>query len=213
MRFSRLNSPATRPLHTLLAVVALVLAGSSGLAAQDADTVAVSPGDAVRVEVWRNPELSGTFTVDAKGVLSHPLYRQIHASGLAEAGLRDRIGQFLKQFESDPQYVVTPLLRITVGGEVRQPNVVMMPRETNVVQAIAMAGGPTDRADLRKTWVIRSGQKLSVDLLGPQTGVAWQRVHSGDQIIVGRHVDYLREYIAPVASILAAVGTFIYRVR
>jgi protein involved in polysaccharide export with SLBB domain len=198
----------------LLGLVIVLTAGlRAGLSAQARDTIAMRPGDAVKIEVWRNTELSGTFPIDADGDITHPLYREIHAAGMTEEQLRSTITSFLQKYSSDPQFTLVPLLRVAVAGEVRSPSILTVPRETTVAEAVGLAGGTNDRGDLQRVKLLRRGQVVIINLKNTMDQVAWDRIHSGDQIVVPRRVDYLRDYIAPVASVLAAIGTLLYRLR
>lgn len=194
--------------HGLWLAVAVCLLLPMPLIAQAAnDAATLNAGDAVRIEVWRQPELSGEFEVTGSGVVGHPLYRQISVTGLPIDEVESAIEGFLVGFEASPQFVVEALFRIAVGGEVRQPDVYSLRPETTVSQAIALAGGPTERGRLERVVVRRDGRERSIDLTDPANELREMQVRSGDQIVVQRRTDIFREYIAPTASIVAAVAT------
>src|SRR5687768_7681649 len=137
-------------MRSALSVVAgLVLLAAAELPAQGAGTLAeqvVRPGDAVRITVWRKPEMSGEFAVAPDGGLRHPLYRGVNIGGLPVASAEARVRTFLATLDEAPQFVFEPLFRILVAGEVRDPGMLLLDQGTLVVQAVATAGGPTDRA-------------------------------------------------------------------
>lgn len=186
------------------------LAGSlaaSSLAAQNGSAAAreavLMPGDMVRITVWRQPELSGDFAVAADGSIRHPLYQAVKVAGVGTTAAEARLREFLGRLESTPQFVLEPLFRVTVGGEVRQPNLYSLPQETSVSQAVAMAGGPTERGRLDRVILQRDGREQVIDLNVPGFGAAHMPVRSGDRIFVARRRDW-RDYVTPVASTLAA---------
>src|SRR3954468_7477285 len=102
-----------------------------------ATAVALNPGDVVRITVWRKPELSGDFVVAVDGTLSHPLYRDVRVIGVPMAAVEIRAREFLTNLEANPQFVVEPLIRVAVGGEVRLPNLYTLRPEPSLAQAVA----------------------------------------------------------------------------
>jgi polysaccharide export outer membrane protein len=157
------------------------------------------------VTVWRKPELSGECVVTADSVLSHPLYQSVKVVGLPMPEVKQRLVAFLAQYEQNPLITIEPLFRVTVGGEVRQPNVYSLSRSSTVAQAIAGAGGPTDRGRLTKVRLYRDGKQIPLDLNDPRSDQANLAVRSGDAIVVGRSHNFFRDVLAPGASLTAAL--------
>ncbi|MBA2670003.1 MAG: polysaccharide export protein [Gemmatimonadetes bacterium] len=167
------------------------------------------PGDALRVTVWRQAELSGEFEIAGDSTLAHPLYQQVKVAGLPLAEVRQRLLRFLSQFEENPQVALVPLLRVAVGGEVRQPSLYTFPPELTVTQAVARAGGPTERGRLDQVVLIRGGERVVFDASDARSSAATVLVRSGDQILVPRRRNLFREYIAPAASVAGAAASIV----
>jgi protein involved in polysaccharide export with SLBB domain len=167
----------------------------------------LNPGDAVRITVWRKEELSGEFTIAGDSTIAHPLYRTVKAAGVPLRDVEARVRQRLLAFEGNPEFVVEPLFRVSVGGEVRAPALFTLRPEVTILQAVARAGGLSERARLDRVRLIRDGTIQYIDLSDPQSSTGGMLIHSGDQIYVERRRDVLREYIAPVASIVAALAS------
>lgn len=197
--------------RALLASLVLSLLVPLGLVAQEipSSALVLRPGDAVRISVWRQPELSGEFTISEAGTIQHPLYREIEVTGVPVEVARERVRAYLSRLEEAPQFVVEPLLRVSVGGEVRQPSLYRLSPGTSVAQAVAMAGGVSDRGNLERVRLFRDGEELEVDLTSPQAGLAQSSIRSGDQIFVARRVSLFRDYIAPAGSIVAATAAIL----
>jgi polysaccharide export outer membrane protein len=198
----------TRTLKYLLAA-GLLLGGSSAQAQSTGGPQALNPGDQLRILVWRNPELSGDFTVAANGTINHPLYREVQVTGIPMSAVEDRLRTFLARYATNPQFVVLPLVKIIVGGEVRNPNVFSVPPETTVAQALIMAGGPGERGKLDNVRIIRDGQTISIDVGRPDSQAASIQVRSGDQIIIPRTTNVFRDYVGPTASMIGAVAAIV----
>jgi protein involved in polysaccharide export with SLBB domain len=173
------------------------------------DSVALTPGDVVRITVWRKPELSGEFVVTSQGYVAHPLYREVQVAGVSLGVAEARLRTFLEKYEANPQFVIEPLLRIAVGGEVRQPNLYTVRPETSVSQAVALAGGPTERARRDQLRLVRDNREVTVDLRRVDASGAGMRVHSGDQILVERDRAVFREVVAPVIGLAGAVAAIV----
>jgi protein involved in polysaccharide export with SLBB domain len=194
---------------TVLALTAILAAPPVAAQSAAIGTVMLRAGDVVRVTVWRNPELSGDFAITSNGTLAHPLYRDVVVAGLDLPAAESRIREVLAGLESNPRFVIEPLLRVSVGGEVRQPSLYTLPPETSIAEAVALAGGATDRGRLDRVRLFRDGQELRVDLTDPGVGPAQAPIRSGDQIFVDRRVSIFRDYIAPAGSITAALASII----
>jgi polysaccharide export outer membrane protein len=183
------------------------------LSAQTSDAGAslsgLNPGDQVRIAVWRNPEFSGDFIIAPNGTISHPLYREIQVVGVPLPTVEDRLRVFLTKYIANPQFVIQPLMKIIVGGEVRSPNVYSVPPETTIAQAIALAGGPTERGNAQKLRVIRDGQEIVVDLTKADSDVARLQIRSGDQILMPRRSARFRDYVVPILSGAAALAAIV----
>ena len=198
-----------RPYRFLLALIATLVPGvSQGQSAVD-PTIGLSPGDQIRISVWRKPELSGDFPISANGTISHPLYREVQVTGVPLATVEERLRTFLARYETNPQFVIQPLVKVIVGGEVRTPNIYSVPPETTIAQAIALAGGPTERGDLRRVHIIRERQDILMDISRADSDVTTLLIRSGDQILVSRRPRNRLEYLAPVTSSIAAVAAIL----
>jgi polysaccharide export outer membrane protein len=175
-----------------------------------APAVVLAPGDLVRIVVWQKPELSGEFVVTPEGTLAHPLYQDVPVAGVTLAVAKQRLRDFLAQsYTKDPLLTVEPLFRVTVGGEVRQPNVLTVPRGTTVAQAVALGGGVAERGRASGVRLLRGGRTYQVDLTRPEPDATTLQVLSGDQIIVPRGHNFFRDVLAPLASLTAAVASVI----
>lgn len=191
----------------LMAVLAAAALFRAHPAAAQADApVVLRPGDAVRIAVYGKEDMSGEFAVTADGAIAHPLYRSVTVAGVPLSEVDARLRRRLQQYEANPEFVVEPLFRVSVGGEVRQPNLYMVGPDVTLMQAVAKAGGLTERGRLDRVRLMRDGVEQSLDLSHPTAATAALTVRSGDQIYVERRRDTARELVAPVASVIAAVA-------
>jgi polysaccharide export outer membrane protein len=180
---------------------------------QDApQTTMLSPGDSVRIAVWRKPEMSGDFIVAPDNTISHPLYRAVRVGGVPFTTAEANVRTFLARFEQDPQFVVEPLVRVAVSGEVGRPQVFAVRPETTIGEAVAQAGGPNQFAKRDQVRVLRKdatgGQReLIVNLLEQSSPSSILRVRSGDQIVVDRRKSFFREVFLPALGVIGSAAS------
>lgn len=191
-----------------MAAVAAPVAAQGSMAARDTNVV-LQPGDMVKVTVWRNPEMSGDFVVGVNGALRQPLYQEVPIAGIPLDEVEARLTKFLTKYEQNPQLVVEPLFQVTVGGQVRTPNLYPLPRTTTISQAIALAGGVTPDGKLSKVKLYRGGREYQVDLTDPSGRWANEPIQSGDQLIVDKKGNFFTQFFLPLVSVAGAVASII----
>jgi polysaccharide export outer membrane protein len=207
------------PYRLALPLLCCILAGTafSGSVSAQGTTAAPEPvmlsaGDTVRITVWRRPEFSGDFIVSPDGTISHPLYRTVRVGSIPFATAESNLRTFLARFEQDPQFVMEPLVRVAVSGEVGRPQVFVVRPETSVAEAVAQAGGPNQFGKRDRVRVLRRQangvqRELYVNLLDPEGGTAAIRVHSGDQIVVDRRKSFFRDIFLPGLSVIGSAAS------
>jgi polysaccharide export outer membrane protein len=180
----------------------------------------LTPGDTVRIVVWRKPELSGDFVVAPDNSVTHPLYRAVQVGGVPFATAEANLRRFLSGYEENPQFVMEPLIRVAVSGEVTRPQVFALRPETSIGEALARAGGANTQGARNRVRVLRlqpNGQQeqLTLDLSSPSSNAGTQPIRSGDQIIVDRKRSFARDILVPALGIIgsvASVGLLIDRI-
>jgi protein involved in polysaccharide export with SLBB domain len=193
-------------MRRLLSLTLLLVLMGTAAAAQELESTAaaLNPGDAVRITVWRKPDLSGEFFVGSDSSIAHPFYSELKVAGVPFAVATERVKQFVRRVEASP-VLVEPLYQVMILGEVRNPRLYPVRPEVTIAQALGVAGGTTERAEVRRVQLLRGGQTFVVDLTQAQGGRAQSTIRSGDQIIVPRRTSVFRDYIAPLASVTSAV--------
>jgi polysaccharide biosynthesis/export protein len=193
-------------MHVIVLLVLLLLPVSTAHAqARDTGASILRPGDRVEITVWGRSELSGTFDITAEGTVNHPLLSEIQIAGIHSTEARALLRGHLSRYIDTPQFTMTPLLRVGVGGEVRQPSLYTLKPETTVAEAVATAGGGTPNARMNRVRLIREGTVSTLDLTASNSTLASSYIRSGDQIFVDRKTNVFRDYIAPAGSIASAL--------
>jgi protein involved in polysaccharide export with SLBB domain len=180
---------------------------------------ALRPGDVLKIAVFRDKELTGEYPIDARGFVQIPGLGVIKAAGLDPVEVTDRLRLALvERGFARPEISVQPLIRVSVLGEVRSPNVYPVDPGTSLLQLLTVAGGPTDRARLQDTRVIRDGRAFKIDMEGGLRGSAAGRVvlYSNDVVVVGRKKGLTNENLGLTltgASLILAVLNIAFLVR
>ena len=181
-----------------LAVLAVASPAQAGAGPENVVTPSSSPeyklvqGDKLRIEVYKDAQLSQSVQIRPDGKITLPLVGDIQADGKTPIQLRDVIASQLKTYMTNP--VVTVIVVETkpsvayVTGEVNHPGAFpLQDDQLTVLQAIALAGGLKDFADSKNIKIIRKSGKGNVTGFNYKEairGSAPVYIHAGDTVVV-----------------------------
>lgn len=115
--------------------------------------------DVVRVDVWKEPDISRTIPVRPDGKISLPLLNDVQATGLTATQLSAAIHDGLTKYLTNPQVTVTVTeinsRRVYVTGEVTRPGALALLPNMTVLQALTSVGGFTQFAKIKNIYVLR----------------------------------------------------------
>lgn len=147
------------------AIVALALAPHPAPAQEKAAPAApgagyvIGAGDVLNIEVWKDPVLTRTVTVLPDGNVSYPLVGEIVAAGKTVPQLKKEIGEKLARYVEVAVLTVEVRqmnsLHIYVLGRVNSPGRTILSTNVNVLQALAIAGGPNPFANRSRIRILR----------------------------------------------------------
>ncbi|MGF1605872.1 MAG: polysaccharide biosynthesis/export family protein [Rhodothalassiaceae bacterium] len=166
----RLLRCAIKP-AALVVLLCLVLSGCAGpsggtLPPVPAGAYRLDAEDRVRVTVFGQPDLSGTYRIDSAGSVAMPLIGTVSARGLTEQQLEQAlVTRFAQGFLREPQVSVevAEYRPFYILGEVRQPGQYSYAPGMTVLSAIAVGGGYTYRA--RKDRVVIARRTAEGEIL------------------------------------------------
>lgn len=152
--------------------------------------------DKININVFQEPELSlQNVQVDAGGNVLLPLIGSVTAVGKTTSELSKEIAERLdSRFLVDPQVSVivasSVSQKVTVEGSVTEPGVYEVRGQTTLLEALAMAKGPSRVAALNQVAVFRTidGQRMGAlfDLRAIRRGeVADPEIRGNDTVVVG----------------------------
>lgn len=119
--------------------------------------------DTIRINVWKNPELSVSIPVRPDGKISMPLIGDVKAAGLVPEAVAENIRKKLSNYVRSPNVTVmvtglqshTYLTRLRVTGAVNTPTSITYRPGMTVIDAILDAGGVNDFASPNNTKLYR----------------------------------------------------------
>src|SRR5262245_14248727 len=208
-RSQRYGGPMiARRLTGILAGVALGCAGSisqSRAVDPPAAANAIRPGDVVRVRIWREPELSGEFTIDETGTVVLPRLGAVTLGDASAGDVRTRLVSAYEQFLSHSSVEVTLLRRLQVLGAVRNPGLYAVDPTMTVEDGLALAGGVTTDGSPDHIELIRQGAKVPIQL-SRRTPINDAPIRSGDQLYVPNR-GWVSRNPAVAVGILSVIAT------
>lgn len=153
--------------------------------AQAEEDYTLGAGDRLRMEILQVPQFSGEQEVLVNGTLNLPQVGRLSVQGMTLDQAQNAIASKYAQILRRPIVTLTLLtprpLRIGIAGEIIRPGTYTITRQESqfptITQALKMAGGITQAADLRNVQVRRpqrlsSEETINVDL--------WQLLQTGD---------------------------------
>jgi len=120
----------------------------------------IGPQDVIRIDVWKEPDISRTIPVRPDGKISVPLLNDVQASGLTAMQLGASLREGLSKYLTNPQVTVTVTeinsRRVYLTGEVNRPGALPLLPNMTVLQALSSAGGFTQFAKLKSIYIMRT---------------------------------------------------------
>lgn len=159
----------------------------------------INPGDEIEIYVWGEERLQRTVKVLPDGTFSFPLVGSVQALGKLPSEIEAAVSQGLRSQYREQVPQVTASVRAAAGmqfsvtGKVRSQGTFSPARYVNVLEALAMAGGPAEFADLNNVTILRKqGDRLSTirvrlnDVLKGQVrdNLDLPQIQTGDTVIV-----------------------------
>jgi len=168
----------------------------------------LAPGDSILLSIFNEPTLEAQRTISSSGEASFYLIGNVKLAGKSISEAEELIRALY-----DRDYLVNPRVTLTttghaaqfatITGEVSSPGNISIPVEGKIdlLEAIAAAGGTSERADLRSVTLRRKGsteqQRIDLDALQKNPSNV-PVIRPGDAIVVGVKVDQFINVIGEV---------------
>lgn len=179
---------------------------------EDTSAITLRPGDLLRIQVWREPDLQGEFQVDVDGVVILPLIGEKSVTGIPIRRLRESLIEDYRVHLRNPSINITPLRRIHVLGAVRQPGIYPVDPTVTLADAVALAGGTVEGGDLRRLRILRRGVVIRERVAAGET-LREVDLRSGDQIYIERRPWLQRNGTAVIGMAISATNLALNIIR
>ena len=111
----------------------------------------LGPGDLLELKVFEAPELATQVRISSRGFITLPLLADVEVAGLTARELEMKVeGLYRAKYIRDPHvslFVEEHLSqKVTFVGQVKSPGTYELPARIKLLDALALAGGLTDKA-------------------------------------------------------------------
>jgi polysaccharide biosynthesis/export protein len=164
----------------------------------------IGPGDELRLQIWGQVNLQGSYIVDRTGSVSLPGAGTIHVAGVRfdhlTDFLRSQLARVYRNFDLNVNMGQLRSIQVFVVGEANMPGSYTIGSLSTLLNALFYAGGPKPQGSLRDIQLKRGGKTIDhfdlydVLLHGDKSNDV--QLASGDVI-----------FIPPVGKQVAVVGS------
>ncbi|HJU85916.1 MAG TPA: polysaccharide biosynthesis/export family protein [Gemmatimonadota bacterium] len=201
-----------RTLSALLLAAIVVPAAAHGQKAADRPESRLVPGDVIRLNIWREPDLTGEFLVQEDGNAVLPKVGPVHVTAYTPSELKTHLIDEYSKTLRNPSIEVIVLRRILISGQVANEGVYPVDPTMSLVEALALAGGPTPAAKDDRVILIRGDTETDIDLDEP-ADVRNLALQSGDQLLVPSASGWAQNWKLLVGMISSTVSLAILLTR
>lgn len=160
-RFSDMKKLAAIGLGLVLASQGIAAPPPVTVIGKGVPTYRLSAGDQIEVYVWGDERLQRALSVLPDGTFAFPLVGTVHAAGRTPTDIEGELSKRLAgQYKGEPPQVTVSVrqpsgMQVSVIGKVRSPGTFTPTRYVTVLDILALAGGPTDFADMSNVVILR----------------------------------------------------------
>lgn len=150
--------------------------------AQESDNYTLGPGDTIVIQVFGQDDMKIETQLTDSGTINYPFLGTLKVTGMTIKQLEQRIYTGLKgDYFVEPNVFVgiVQYRPFYIHGEVKKPGGYPYQPGMTVNQAIALAGGLTERASKEKIFISREGEKEK-----NTQGDLNSRINAGDTITI-----------------------------
>lgn len=197
-----------RSILVLALALAAVAAQPDTLSAQD---YVLRPGDAVRVFVPREPDLTGNFEVNSQSILALPMVGPVDIAGRPWSQVSAQVMTALRRELREPGITLTPLRRVYVLGAVNKPGSYFLEPTMSLSGAIAAASGAVPEGTTKRIRIARADSTFDITA-AKGTQLRDIPVESGDRIFVlrrgwlERNGNFLASALLSLTGIIVAIA-------
>ena len=131
----------------------------------DPRTYLIGPDDILKIEVFRDPDLSRMVNVRPDGKITMALVGDLQAEGLTPERLTAQLKEALSQYITSPEVTISVMAvnskSFVVTGKVNRTGKFPLITPIRVFDALGLTGGFQDFADTKHVTIVRGAQRLN----------------------------------------------------
>lgn len=185
-----------------LGLVVGLPSSSRGQAVETANPHPLEAGDAIRLTFSREADMSGEYIVDETGRAALPFIGPVVVTQAPPAQVKRQLEDLYAEQLRNQVIQIVFLRRVRVLGAVNKPGLYHLDPTMTLVDAIALAGGPTAEGEMDDVTILRDGQEMHPAVDDTEIDL----VQSGDHIVVGQRSWFSRNTIWVVGTTVGIVG-------
>jgi len=130
----------------------------------DPNAYKIGPEDVLAIIVWKEAELSSRVGVRPDGMITVNLIGEVQVNGLTpmelQARLKDEFGKIVINPIVQVQVLMVRSKKYYISGMVGRTGAFPLVVPTTVLEALTLAGGPTEFANKKKIVIMRGKERL-----------------------------------------------------
>lgn len=195
---------------TILAMRAATAQSVASSSPMSTTAATLRPGDALRLRVSGEAELTGEFMVDEHGEVTLPRLGRRLVRDIPIDSVKARVVREYEDILRNVTIELTPLYRVRVTGAVRNPGLFTVDPTMSVADAIGLAGGVSSQGRNGRVQLMRDGQlSKSLSLAARLADLA---LHSADELYVPER-SWLSRNAGLVIAGISAGGSLLWAFR
>lgn len=171
-------------------------------------------GDRIVLSVQGEPDLPDTVAVEAGPLIVLPLFGEVPLNGVLRSEIGPHLTEQLRQYIRSPVVRAKALMRVSIQGSVARPGFYVLPADMLLGEALMVAGGISDGADLKEMRLLRGNEVLlrgddleEAERLGRT--LDQMNMQAGDQIMLPARRGGMLGSVGIVVGILGTLGFLI----
>ena len=125
----------------------------------------IGPGDELRLLIWGQVNLRGSYIVDRTGAIALPQVGSVHVAGLRFSQLSDflksQLGRVYRNYDLNVNLGQLRSIQVFVVGKARRPGSYTIGSLSTLLNALFASGGPQPLGSLRDIQVRRNGETIT----------------------------------------------------
>ncbi len=147
----------------------------------------IGPSNLLEIKVKQDPTFDRMLRVDGRGEITLPLIGGIRVIGMTAQQIEMEIAARLKaKYIRDPDVIVFirefTQVKFVVQGMVQRPGIYNAMSAISLLEAIAMAGGPNERAETTNVKIVRANRLRDANAINDAEVFNLDKIRTGERL-------------------------------